>query len=83
MGKNNTINVSNYTTEEKAKLMAKIIGLHLMKTRKENSEPKYLTDNEYNRNKTHEQRGKGKDVPENVGNENDGKKEQGGKSVGD
>ena len=40
MGKNNTINVSNYSNEEKAKLVAKLIGLSMINKKIEDSQPK-------------------------------------------
>ncbi len=40
MGKNNTINVSNYSDEEKAKLVAKLIGLSMINKKIEDSQPK-------------------------------------------
>jgi len=40
MQNNNTINVSNYSNEEKAKLVAKLIGLSMINKKIEDSQPK-------------------------------------------
>jgi hypothetical protein len=40
MQSNNTINVKNYSDEEKAKLMAKMIGLSMINKKIEDSQPK-------------------------------------------
>ena len=40
MQNNNTINVSNYSNEDKAKLMAKMLGLSMINKKIEDSQPK-------------------------------------------